>query len=193
MIKTIRDIAAIRSGAYMKEVPNGEVCYLQVSDFDKVDGEFLHLKPTLGYDGKTENHLLSEGDLLFAAKGTSNFCAVFHKEMGKAVASSSFLVIRIINRTLITPDYLCWILNREDTLAFFKVNAIGTSIPSIGKALVEEYEIDIPPIQVQRKIMEISRLQQQEQRLYGQLSNLRSKLTQQQLIEITKQHNIYGK
>lgn len=186
MQKKIQDIATIRSGAYIKEAPEGVVCYLQVSDFNRIDGKFLLPKPTLEFNGKTESHLILDGDLIFAAKGTSNFCTVFDEKMGKVVASSSFLVIRITNRTIITPDYLCWILNREDSLAFFKVNAIGTSIPSIGKTLVEDYEISIPPMKIQQKIVEVARLQRQEQKLYQQISDLRSRLTQQQLIEITK-------
>ncbi len=186
MQKKIQDIAIIRSGAYIKEVPEGKVCCLQVSDFNRVEGEFLLPKPTLELDSKIENHLLLDGDLVFAAKGTSNFCTVFDERMGKAVASSSFLVIRIIDRAIIAPDYLCWILNREDSLAFFKVNAIGTSIPSIGKTLVEDYEISIPLMKIQQKIVEVARLQRQEQKLYLQISDLRNKLTQHQLIEITK-------
>ncbi len=186
MQRRIQDVAAIRSGAYVKEVPEGAVCYLQVSDFSGVEGEFLLPKPTLEVNSKIESHLLLEGDLIFAAKGTSNFCAVFAERMGKVVASSSFLVIRIIDRAIITPDYLCWILNRADSLTFFKINATGTSIPSIGKTLVEEFGIDIPTVQVQQRIVEIDRLQRREQRLYRQISDMRSKLTQQQLIEITK-------
>ncbi|WP_291527860.1 restriction endonuclease subunit S [Bacteroides sp. UBA939] len=186
MQKKIQDIATIRSGAYIKEVPEGVVCYLQVSDFNRTEGKFLLPKPTLEFNSKIESHLMLEGDLIFAAKGASNFCTVFDERMGKAVASSSFLVIRITDRTIITPDYLCWILNREDSLTFFKANAIGTSIPSIGKTLVEEFGIDIPTMQVQQKIIEIARLQRQEQKLYRQISDLRNKLTQQQLIEIAK-------
>ena len=185
MQKKIQDIATIRSGAYIKDVPDGDVYYLQVNDFNRMESKFILQKPTIELDSKTVNHILLEGDLIFAAKGTSNFCAVFHKEMGKAVASSSFLVVRIIDH-IIVSDYLCWILNREDTLAFFKANAIGSSIPSIGKTLLEKYEINIPSIQVQEKIVEISRFQQEEQRIYRQISILRNKLTQKQLIEITK-------
>lgn len=186
MRKKIQDIATVRSGTYMKEVLEGAVCYLQVSDFNRPEGEFLLPKPTLELNSKIEKHLLLEGDLVFATKGTFNFCSVFDESMSKVVASSSFSVISITKSSIVTPDYLCWVLNREDTLAFFKINALGSSIPSIGKTLIEEYEINIPPISVQQKIVEIARLQKQELKLYEQISNLRSKLIQQQLIQITK-------
>lgn len=182
----IKDITTIRSGAYIKEAMEGSVFYLQVSDFSREDGVFVLSKPLLELNVKTESHLLLEGDIVFAAKGMSNFGVVYKEEMGKTVASSSFLVIRITDRDLVLPDYLCWILNREDTLAFFKANAAGSSIPSISKVLIEEHMVDIPPIKVQKKIVEVDRLQQQERLLYQSIITLRSKLVQKQLIEITK-------
>ena len=189
MRKKIKEIAVIRSGAYIKEGPKGEICYLQVNDFNKVENKFFLLKPSLELNSNTKKHLLCEGDILLAAKGTSNFCVVFHEEIGKAVASSSFLVISIIDSNIVCSDYLCWVLNRDDTLTFLKANAVGSAMPSITKTLIEDYEITIPPIQVQKKIVEVSRLQQQEQQLYSQIFKLRYQVTQQQLIKIT---NKYG-
>jgi len=186
MRKKIQDIAVIRSGAYLREVPEGEVCYLQVNDFYKTENKFFLPKPTIELSAKTKKHVLLEGDIVLAAKGASNFCVVYHEDMGRAVASSSFLVISIIDGNIVCPDYLCWVLNRNDTLAFFKANAVGSAMPSISKALVEAYEIAIPPMQTQKKIVEISRLQQQEQRLYRQITELRNQLIQKQLIKILK-------
>ena len=182
----IKDIAIIRSGAYIKEAMEGSVFYLQVSDFSREDDAFILSKPILELNSKTVSHLLLDGDIVFAAKGMSNFGVVYKEEMGKAVASSSFLVIRITDCDLVLPDYLCWILNREDTLAFFKTNAAGSSIPSISKTLIEEYIVEIPPINVQKHIVEVARLQQREQQLYQSIVTLRSKLVQKQLIEIIK-------
>ena len=184
MQKKIHDIALIRSGIYLKEGVSEDVGYLQINDYDKAENRFILPRPSLELNEKTKKHLLLEGDIVFAAKGTSNFCIVYHEDMGRAVASSSFLVISVIDANIVTPDYLCWVLNREDTLAFFKANAVGSAMPSITKTWVEAYEIAIPPIQTQKKIVEISRLQQQEQRLYRQISELRNQLIQKQLIKL---------
>jgi len=186
MRKRIKEIAVIRSGVYMKEVPDGSVCYLQVNDFDKAENRFLLPKPSLELNVKTEKHLLLEGDIVLASKGAYNFCSVFNEKTSKVVASSSYLVISVIDSGITSPDYLCWVLNREDTLAFFKANAVGSAMPSISKTMIEGYEINIPPIHEQMKIVEISRLQQKEKWLYRQISGLRHQLTQQQLIKITK-------
>jgi restriction endonuclease S subunit len=182
----IKDIATIRSGAYIKEAMEGSVFYLQVSDFSKEENTFVLSKPILELNSKTESHLLLDGDIVLAAKGVSNFGIVYREEIGKVVASSSFLVIQITNCNLVLPDYLCWILNREDTLAFFKANAAGSSIPSISKVLIEEYMVDIPPLNIQKKIVEVAQLQQREQQLYQSIITLRNKLVQRQLIKMTK-------
>lgn len=187
----IKDISTVRSGVYIKEAPKGDIGYLQISDFDKDLNRFLLPPPTLELNNKTENHLLLDGDIVFAAKGLSNFSTVFRKEMGKMVASSSFLVIQVADKTVINPDYLCWMLNRRETLSFFRANAIGTSMPSISKALVEKYKINVPSIYVQNKIIEIDQLQQQEKQLYEDILFMRNKIVQSQLIAATKNSSFH--
>lgn len=183
----IKDVATIRSGAYMKESIEGSVYYLRVSDFNKEENTLVLPKPMLEYDCKIDGHLLLDGDIILAAKGVSNFGIVYREEMGKAVASSSFLIVRIVDCDVVLPDYLCWVLNGNDTLAFFKANIVGTAMPSISKSLLEEYIVDIPPKNIQKKIVEVNRLQQREQQLYQRIVSLRKTLIQKQLIEITKQ------
>jgi len=52
--------------------------------------------------------------------------------------------------------------------------------------MIEEYTINIPPMDVQHKVMEIIQLQQREKQLYERIMDLRNKLIQKQLIEIIK-------
>ena len=40
-------------------------------------------------------HILRQGDVLFAAKGTKNFAALYESKYHTAVASTSFFVIRV--------------------------------------------------------------------------------------------------
>jgi restriction endonuclease S subunit len=87
---------------------------------------------------------------------------------------------------LINPDYLCWILNREDTLSFLRANAFATSMPSVSKSLMEKYKINVPSIHVQNKIIEIAGLQEKEKHLYEAILCKRNKIIQSKLIEITK-------
>lgn len=92
MKQKIQYIANVRSGVYLKEVPMGKACYLQVNDFDRMRNRFILPAPSLELDSKVKKHLLLDGDILLAAKGLSNFSSVYHENMGKSVASSSFLI-----------------------------------------------------------------------------------------------------
>ncbi|OAV63304.1 hypothetical protein Barb4_05376 [Bacteroidales bacterium Barb4] len=77
--RNIKEIADIQTGVYLKETPNGEVHYLQVKDFDKEVFPVLSY-PTIELNDKVNKYLLSEGNLLFAAKGFFNFCVVYREE-----------------------------------------------------------------------------------------------------------------
>ena len=182
----IKDIANVRSGVFTKEQPEGEVYSLQVNSFDREANELILSSPSVEMSDKIGNHLLEDGDILLASKGAFNFSIVFKKAIGKAVASSSFLVLRIKDKAALNPDYLCWILNREDSLFFFRANATGSSIPSISKSVVEDFQFDAPAMKIQKRIAAIVKLQKQEHKILTKLSLQRRKLIERQLTEITK-------
>ena len=64
-------------------------------------------------------------------------------------------------------------------------------MPSISKALVEKYKINVPSIYVQNKIIEIDQLQQQEKQLYEDILFMRNKIVQSQLIAATKNSSFH--
>lgn len=161
----LKDIVEIQTGIYAKASPSSNTVYLQVNDFDKEGIIFDNTKASVSTNAKNHNHYLSVGDLLFAAKGTKNFCAVFTGHDEKCVASSSFLVIRVTRSDNAEPEYINWFLNLPSTLMLLSSNAVGTSIPSITKTMLEDIEIPLPPITTQKKIVEIAKLQKKEREL----------------------------
>ncbi len=181
----IENIADIQSGLYLKTEPDGDVVYLQIKDFDSNGRLIFNPEPLIKDNGKLSNHLLFEGDLLFAAKGTSNFCTVYKKEIGKAVATSSFFVLRIIEPRIL-PDFLCWFLNTPGILKILKSSAVGSSIPSITKSMIGDIEFEIPSIEKQRLLVDISNLQVREEELYKSISYQKKALTDRILFETIK-------
>lgn len=185
----IKGIATVQSGIYQKEFPDGDVIYLQVNDFEDTILKEKQLNPSLLYAENLDGHLLEEGDLLFAAKGTSNFCALYHDETRKVVASSAFFVIRIKDKDSLLPNFLYWYLNHPAILALLQSQAVGSSIPSITKRMLEELEINLPDKERQLKIVEISRLHQQEKRLRRSIAEKRDLLLHASLYTIIKPNN----
>ena len=181
----IKDITHIQTGLFAKPSGIGELVYLQSKHFDEYGQLNAVLHPDLLADGISEKHLLKDGDVLFAAKGTKNFAAVFENHNEPSVASTSFFVIRLANKKLL-PQYLAWVLNSRTTQAMLKGQAIGTSIPSISKQVLENLEIVIPSIATQKAILQITKLRNKEKLLKKKIEILREKQLQQQIINAIK-------
>ncbi len=183
----IKDIAYIQTGLFARPAGIGELVYLQSRHFDEYGQLHSVLYPDLPAEGISEKHLLKEGDVLFAAKGTKNFAAVFENHNEPSVASTSFFVIRLTDSKVL-PQYLAWYLNNPAILTLLKGQAIGTSIPSISKQVLENLEIEVPDIETQKVILQIVRLRNMEKSLKIKIEILREKQIQQQILNSLKYH-----
>jgi len=181
----IKNITNIQTGLFAKPAGIGELVYLQSKHFDEFGQLHSALHLDLPAEGISEKHLLKDGDVLFAAKGTKNFAAVFENHNEPSVASTSFFVIRPTDNKVL-PQFLAWFLNNHTTQTLLKGQAIGTSIPSISKQVLENLEIPVPEIKTQRAIVEISKLRNKEKSLKQKIEALREKQIQQQIINSIK-------
>lgn len=183
MKTTLKHISSIQTGVFAKPVPDGEVIYLQAKHFDEGGQISRELHPDVMADTISERHLLRQGDVLFAAKGTKNFAAVYDIEE-PAVASTSFFVIRLEGdfKYQIQPRFLAWLMNQPVAQAYLKGQAMGSSIASISKGVLEELEISVPNIKTQETILQISTLRNKEIQLKQQIDVLRNKQIQQIII-----------
>ena len=174
----INYITKIKTGFFAKVFDKGDVVYLQSKHFD--DNGLL--RPILHADLKSDNitsrHLLQTGDVLFAAKGYRNFASVYQNHNMAAVASTSFFVIRIVDRILL-PEYLAWFLNHTSTQSLLKSKAKGTGIPSIRKSVLEELEISIPSIEKQGLIVKLSNLANKESEIRLQIANFKKQFIEE--------------
>jgi hypothetical protein len=137
----LKHITNIQTGVFAKPINEGEIVYLQAKHFDETGQLISFLHPDLLAENISGKHLLQQGDVLFAAKGTKNF-AVWYESLpaghtGKnlpAVASTSFFVIRLKENTIdkVLPEYLAWYINQPVSQKFLKGNAMGTFIVSIS-------------------------------------------------------------
>ena len=178
----IKNITNIQTGLFAKPTGKGELVYLQSKHFDEFGQLHTLLHADLPTDGISEKHLLKDGDVLFAAKGTKNFAAIFENHNEPSVASTSFFVLRPTNKKIL-PQYLVWFLNNHTTQTLLKGQAIGSSIPSISKQVLDNLEITLPSIETQETILEITKLRNKEKALKQKIEILREKQIQQQIIQ----------
>lgn len=184
MTSQLNQIASFHSGVYLKTQPEGNTLYLQVSDFDS-SGDFRQLAtPVLNDSTLKPAALLQEGDILFAGKGTNNFAAVYTSNIPKAVASSTFIVIRLNKdqRVQVLPTFLAWQMNHPAVLDPLRNAAMGSSMPTITMQQLSNVIINIPPLEKQELIVRLHQLHQQEKNLQQQLAQLKETQFQQILI-----------
>ena len=191
----LKYIALIQTGVFAKPVKEGQIVYLQSKHFDENGILKSSLYPDLKAGSISEKHLLQNGDIIFAAKGTKNFAALYESlpagQAGKnkpAVASTSFFVIRLNEdfQDKVLPEYLTWYLNSALSQNYLKSQAVGSSIVSISKSVIDELELSIPDLDTQKAILIITHLRNAERKLQQQIELLREKQIQQQIINVLK-------
>jgi restriction endonuclease S subunit len=183
----LKQIAFIQTGLFAKPIAKGDIVYLQAKHFDENGNLRSSFHPDLKSDHVTTKHLLKAGDVLFAAKGTKNFAAVFENLNEQAVASTSFFVIRLVDNNIL-PEFIVWYLNHPSAQKILKGQAIGTSIVSISKTVLEELEIPIPDIETQKAILRIAQLHKDEKKLKHKIETLREKQIQQHILNAVKKY-----
>jgi restriction endonuclease S subunit len=184
MKEKLRNIANLLSGVYLTNDVQPDTYYLQGNHFNE-DGLFdITVKPQILLTDKTRKYLLLNDDILFAAKGLNNYAVVYKNEMGSAVASSSFIIIRIDAnfRSKLSPQYLAWYLSNNKELISFRLQT-GTTIPSISIKFLLDLEIRIPEIEKQMLILNIQQLHNQEMKIMKQLATLKNRSIKDKLLK----------
>lgn len=178
----LKEFAKILSGVYEKTDPDGEIAYLQTKDC--ADIVITKYASRVLQTPKMQKYLLQDGDILFASKGVNYLSVVFHNQK-KAVASTSFFVIRL-KSPIVTPEYLCWFLRQPSVRAYFKSNQAGSATPLIHKPAVENLEIPVPSLEEQKTIVAIARLSKREMELQQAIIEKKQTIVQQLLMNKIK-------
>lgn len=184
MRKPLGEVASI-STAYpfrgkVDSEAGGDVAVIQMRD---VDPDFVEGPPSLrtvwvrNEGGRFDRHLIRKGDLLFQSRGSRHPAMVAADEV-RAIAGGGVHVIRV-DPAVILPQYLCWWINHPSTQRRLVTDiARGSNVPFVSKGDLERFEVPVPPIAVQRQIVEVDRLRTRERVLGKRLESL-----QQQLVD----------
>lgn len=172
------DVAEVFSGVYAKSNPAGDILCLQVKDLMMPSPETTAAR--IEFTPKLSDYIIKKGDLLFAGKGTTYLCKVFDLDI-KAVPSTTLYSIRLHSNDIM-PEYLCWYLNHPNVVAVIKSAQAGSVTPLIHKPTLENLNITIPDIEMQKRIVDLSNLQKREEQLLKKIAEKRVQITNQILI-----------
>lgn len=185
MNKALKDIANIRSGVFSQTtMSEGEVSYLQVKQFDDSGNLIAPSDTFLSYDNKVTTQMLKHGDVLFAGKGNKNFAWCYKNHFGDAVASTTFFVITPRHGEVL-PEYLTAIFNQPAGQAYIGQLGLGSNIKSIRKKELEDMSIPVIPLEEQEKVVKITELQREENRLTQKLLTKKNELYESTIKTIT--------
>ncbi|PWG63365.1 restriction endonuclease subunit S [Sediminicurvatus halobius] len=166
---SIGEIAQVRSGYTFRKATSESYAsgllglqIRDVRDTTVVDPSRLSV---IEWHSEGRPPVLEPGEVVFAAKGSYNRAAVFCDEKSQVVPSNQFLVLRVRNSGPISPEFLCWTLNYEDTQRRLAELQSGTSIFSINKKALRDFELSLPARQTQEKILRLNALWEKERRL----------------------------
>lgn len=177
MSKTHRlgDIAEARFGVHGQPEDKGDFAYIQVKHFNADIEIANNFDSWLYADGKIEYHFLQKGDILFTGKGYRSFAWTYKEEVGPAVASSIFYVIRP-DQEVVIPEFLTLYLNTQQAQQHFAALGAGSSIPSIRKSELESINVPVPSMQEQHRLAKLSFLHNEDMRILRRISNLKQQL-----------------
>ncbi len=184
----LKSIASIQTGLYLKPEPFGDTLYIQGKDFGDNGDLIKSTAPTIQGNAKLEKHLLKDGDLLVMAKGNRNTAYLFNGESGKALASSTFLVVRLSEKEKekILPAYLAWFISHPQSQLFLGSHSKGSGISSLTVGSLGELEISIPDVQTQKAILKIDQLRNTGKKLKQKIEVLQDQKIQQQIFNAIK-------
>lgn len=181
----LAEIATANFGPYIKEVDEKGVMHLQVKNFSE-SGKFLNNVDFYVNEEKVnEKQLLKHDDILFVSKGFKYFAFRYDSSMGPAIASSIFYILKI-DKSKANPRYVECILNHPKTIQFFMNASAGTSIPSIRKGELMDFEIPLPNLETQKIIADLYALHKTEMDLIEILKEKKKQFFNQSIINLTK-------
>jgi restriction endonuclease S subunit len=170
---SLKEIAALSTGhlfsSKVEHDPGGTIRVVQMRNIG--EGE-LDLRDALLIQDSgaiKPQYRLQEGDVLFRTRNTPNTAAIVGKDVGNAIAAAPIIMIRVKPQK-VDPGYLVWFLNHPVGQSRLQRSSRGSNMPMINKADLAEFEVDLPPMQMQQQIAKVAELQRQERKIAEQLA-----------------------
>lgn len=103
------------------------------------------------------------------------------EELPNTVFVAQIFALRISDEN-VEPAYLAWYLNQRDAQEYLDATASGSYIQNIRKDILANLPIEVPPMETQKKIVEINKLALREKNLIEQIQTKRGQLIERVLL-----------
>ncbi len=136
--------------------------------------------------------ILKHNDILFMSRGARNYSVLLTEMPAPTLAAACFFIVRPSNEALL-PGYLCWYLNQAPVKRYLAQHSgRGVHMPVVKRSVLERIDIPIPPLEIQKKIQDLTRLMWQEQDLLFGLAEKKRQLTTAACLRAVKESSDTG-
>lgn len=189
----LKQIAEIQAGysfrSRLEPDLKGGVRVIQMKDLN--DENIVSCEKLIRVSMETSKvgHFVKKGDLFFRSRGSQPSSAVLLEEIEKAVVAAPLLRIRLKKPETVLPEYLNWYISQHEAQNFLKSRATGSMQMMIGIDVLEQLEIPVPDTNVQKAVVELARLAEQEQQLMQKMAKKREHYLSRQLMQLVNENN----
>ena len=124
---------------------------------------------------RPEPYSAQQGDVLFLSRGHRLFAVVVPEVGPNTIATGYFLILRP-SGDVVLSSYLAWSMNQPEFQERLRPFSRGSHMPMVSKTDVENMLISIPSLDIQRQIVSLNDLLNQERRLSALLEEKRTAL-----------------
>ena len=127
--------------------------------------------PHIAFSGPTSRLALVAGDVLFRPRGVSTQAIYVESVQGPCIFAAPLVRMRVNDPQQLDSWYLHWVLNSPHIQRDISAQARGSMIRMVSLQSLRDIAIPVPPIEVQRTIAELARLQRHERALTAKLAH----------------------
>jgi type I restriction enzyme S subunit len=187
----LSSIAEIRMGVTLRgrdatrPVPSGSYRLVQIGDISPEGTlrgkDLIRIEPN---DPVSEGHFLRPGDVLFPNRGTRTTALAYSLTEPRTIAGAQFFVLRA-DTERVQSEYLAWFLRSEEAARHFASRRKGSYVQTIQRGDLAELEVPLPPLPIQRKIVEAAKLASTERKFTQRLADLIWTQANEQLLRVS--------
>ena len=153
------DLVALRAGysfrAAIPEFPDGDVLAVQLRDIKRETVNWSTSVRTRLARAPREDEWLRRGDILLVFRGTRYLAVALDQVPEPSVASTQFMLLRVLESETLLPEFLAWQINQPFAQAYFQKAAEGTAQQSLRRGVIEALEVVVPSVRQQHTVMEL--------------------------------------
>lgn len=179
----IRVGLTLRGADAARQQVEGGPHYLRISDLTANGRLEIRNPHPIGGDADTlARFRVLPQDVVIASRGCRLTAALVEEAIDAVVGGQLFLIRTTSNQIL--PDFLHAYLNLPATQASLSAQTVGSSIQTLPASTLRAVEIPVPSPEIQRTIVALSKLHQQENDLLARISTLRSLLVEKSITRL---------